>query len=85
MNFNNLENMIDVDFLRLALNAVNNAYDLGIKNVEAQDFKAVKSYAETNYRTHELALQMAIVIQQARDGLNPFCEQVAKNLLKELL
>ncbi len=86
MNFSNLvENFCDVDFLSLVLAGIVAAEEQGSHYVQDPDLKKIRHYAETNYRTHELTLQMAIVMQQARDGLNPWCEKIAKNLLIELL
>jgi hypothetical protein len=84
MNYDNLNEIIEIDFLRLILNAVCNADENGYENVTTEDFAAVKAYAETNFYPHELAIQMGLAIQQCRNGLNYKCERLAVAILKQL-
>lgn len=85
MNYNDLNEIIDTDFLRLVLDAVSIAYENGYANVDTPDFKKVADYAETHYQDFQLAIQMGLAIQQCRNGLNPWCEKLAIKMLKELL
>jgi len=84
MNYDNLNEIIEIDFLRLILNAVCNADENGYENVTTEDFQAIKAYAEEHFYPHELAIQMGLAIQQCRNGLNYKCERLAVAILKQL-
>jgi predicted metal-binding protein len=85
MNYENLNDMIDTDYLRLVLEGVEDAYANRSREVAQDHLEKISDYAEENFKAHEMIIQMGLCVLQCRNGLNNECARIAKKLLKQLL